>query len=116
LFRKSCKNPRSVGGSAPKLPFASGGCSRIVIFSSYYAVATFYKRLVLMLTRFIIDIKEQNALTFRFLMGAQKYFCSLGHKVPSYAIGNMTSLNVTSVSPPNVFSVGAILRARPLDP
>jgi len=46
-------------------------------------------------------------LTFRIFMGAQKYFLPPEYRVTSYAADNMTSLNVTSFSPPNVFSGGA---------
>jgi len=61
FLEKSCKNRRSVGGSAPKFPLASGGWGAtpdpVLLFP--YSVATFYERLVLMLTRFIIVINEQ---------------------------------------------------------
>jgi len=53
----------SVGGSAPKPPLVRRP-DPVLLFS--FTVATFYKRLVLMLTRFIIVLKEQMRLVSDF--------------------------------------------------
>jgi len=106
---KSCKYCGSVGGSASKPPLASGGWSfdpdPVLLFS--YAVATLYKRLIgsiVTYTLYHCHKRTNNELyTFRFLLGKQNPPSPPGHRGPSYAISNMTSLNVTSFLPPNVF-------------
>jgi len=65
---------------------------------------TLYKRLigsVFIHTLYHCHERTNNQLyTFRFLLGKQN-IPTPGHRVPRYAIGNMTSLNVTSFSPPS---------------
>jgi len=80
FFRKKLKNRRN----APKYPLASGGWAPL---QTLISVLIYYC----------------NFEILNLLLMSHKNFCLQVQEYPSYATGNMTSLNVTSFSPPQCF-------------
>jgi len=109
FLEKSWKNHHSAGDfrSQPSVGLRRLGLRprpRIVVLKCY---CNFLQTLVCNINSIYYCYKRTKCAYFSIYDGGPQIFLPPGCRVPSYATGNMTSLNVTSFSALNVFSGGA---------